>query len=128
MKNFADDFVRQTNLLIGEPAPFDNGAGASMQSLVASLDGIGGQLSDLLPHGEEKKERKKRTHDPNAPKRPLTPYFLYMQTARPIIANDLGTDAPKGAVQEEGQRRWASMSPQEKVVSLYQLLLQLIDC
>lgn len=116
MKNFSDDFVRQTNLLIGEPAPFDNGAGASMQSLVATLDGIG-QLGDLLAHVEEKKERKKRTHDPNAPKRPLTPYFLYMQTARPIIANDLGADAPKGAVQEEGQRRWSSMSPQEKVVS-----------
>ncbi|KAI0107796.1 hypothetical protein GGR51DRAFT_548277 [Nemania sp. FL0031] len=129
MKNFADDFVRQTNLLIGEPAPFDNGAGASMQSLVATLDGIGGQLSDLLPHGEEKKERKKRTHDPNAPKRPLTPYFLYMQTARPIIANDLGADAPKGAVQEEGQRRWASMSPQEKVAwnNAYQFNLRLYN-
>ncbi|KAJ2989024.1 hypothetical protein NUW58_g3679 [Xylaria curta] len=118
MKNFADDFVRQTNLLIGEPAPFDNGAGASMQSLVASLDGI-----------EEKKERKKRTHDPNAPKRPLTPYFLYMQTARPIIANDLGADAPKGAVQEEGQRRWASMSPQEKIAwnNAYQFNLRLYN-
>ncbi|KAI0539571.1 hypothetical protein GGR58DRAFT_464056 [Xylaria digitata] len=129
MKNFADDFVRQTNLLIGEPAPFDNGAGASMQSLVASLDGIGGQLSDLLPHGEEKKERKKRTHDPNAPKRPLTPYFLYMQTARPIIANDLGADAPKGAVQEEGQRRWSSMSPGEKVAwnNAYQFNLRLYN-
>lgn len=66
------------------------------------------------PVGEEKKERKKRTHDPNAPKRPLTPYFLYMQTARPIIANDLGTDAPKGAVQEEGQRRWSTMNPHDK--------------
>ncbi|KAF2968080.1 hypothetical protein GQX73_g5527 [Xylaria multiplex] len=129
MKNFSDDFVRQTNLLIGEPAPFDNGAGASMQSLVASLDGIGGQLSDLLPHGEEKKERKKRTHDPNAPKRPLTPYFLYMQTARPIIANDLGADAPKGAVQEEGQRRWSSMSPGEKVAwnNAYQFNLRLYN-
>ncbi|RBQ82996.1 hypothetical protein VDGD_00928 [Verticillium dahliae] len=63
---------------------------------------------------EEKKERKKRTHDPNAPKRPLTPYFLYMQTARPIIASDLGADAPKGAVQEEGQRRWKAMGQQEK--------------
>lgn len=62
----------------------------------------------------EKKERKKRTHDPNAPKRPLTPYFLYMQHARSIIANDLGAEAPKGAVQEEGQRRWANMSPTEK--------------
>ncbi|KAI1114901.1 hypothetical protein F5Y14DRAFT_412385 [Nemania sp. NC0429] len=128
MKNFSDDFVRQTNLLIGEPAPFDNGAGASMQSLVATLDGIG-QLGDLLAHAEEKKERKKRTHDPNAPKRPLTPYFLYMQTARPIIANDLGADAPKGAVQEEGQRRWSSMSPQEKVAwnNAYQFNLRLYN-
>jgi len=66
------------------------------------------------PVVEEKKERKKRTHDPNAPKRPLTPYFLYMQTARPIIASDLGEDAPKGAVQEEGQRRWSVMNASEK--------------
>ena len=70
--------------------------------------------TELSAPAEEKKERKKRTHDPNAPKRPLTPYFLYMQHARSIIANDLGTDAPKGAVQEEGQRRWANMSPTEK--------------
>lgn len=39
-----------------------------------------------------------------------------MQTARPIIANDLGDSAPKGAVQEEGQRRWASMGANEKQV------------
>lgn len=119
MKSFSDDFLRQTNLLIGEPAPFDNGGAVhSMQNLIANLDGITGQLGDFGTHIEEKKERKKRTHDPNAPKRPLTPYFLYMQTARPIIANDLGQDAPKGAVQEEGQRRWASMTPAEKNVSL----------
>jgi hypothetical protein len=72
---------------------------------------------EVAPPVEEKKERKKRQHDPNAPKRPLTPYFLYMQTARPIIANDLGQDAPKGAVQEEGQRRWAAMTLDEKNVS-----------
>jgi hypothetical protein len=41
-----------------------------------------------------------------------------MQHARSIIANDLGADAPKGAVQEEGQRRWANMTPHEKQVSL----------
>ncbi|KAI1331044.1 hypothetical protein F5Y16DRAFT_362008 [Xylariaceae sp. FL0255] len=129
MKSFADDFLRQTNLLIGEPAPFDNGAGPSMPSLVATLDGIGAQLDGLLPHGEEKKERKKRTHDPNAPKRPLTPYFLYMQTARPIIASDLGADAPKGAVQEEGQRRWSSMTPGEKLAwnNAYQFNLRLYN-
>lgn len=75
------------------------------------------------PATEEKKERKKRTHDPNAPKRPLTPYFLYMQHARSIIANDLGAEAPKGAVQEEGQRRWAQMGPHEKQVRRVDILL-----
>ncbi|KAI1455756.1 hypothetical protein F4805DRAFT_434759 [Annulohypoxylon moriforme] len=129
MKSFSDDFLRQTNLLIGEPAPFDNGTSHSMQNLIANLDGISGQFGDLGAHVEEKKERKKRTHDPNAPKRPLTPYFLYMQTARPIIANDLGQDAPKGAVQEEGQRRWASMTQQEKNAwnNAYQFNLRLYN-
>ncbi|KAI0150021.1 hypothetical protein F4776DRAFT_189066 [Hypoxylon sp. NC0597] len=129
MKSFSDDFLRQTNLLIGEPAPFDNGATHSMQNLIANLDGISGQFGELGGHVEEKKERKKRTHDPNAPKRPLTPYFLYMQTARPIIANDLGQDAPKGAVQEEGQRRWASMTQGEKNAwnNAYQFNLRLYN-
>ncbi|KAI2604008.1 uncharacterized protein GGS25DRAFT_444626 [Hypoxylon fragiforme] len=127
MKSFSDDFLRQTNLLIGEPAPFDNGGG-HMQNLIANLDGMA-QLAGFGEHVEEKKERKKRTHDPNAPKRPLTPYFLYMQTARPIIANDLGQDAPKGAVQEEGQRRWASMTPAEKNAwnNAYQFNLRLYN-
>lgn len=123
MKNFSDDFLRQTNLLIGEPTPFDNGGGPPLSAMIAGLDGIASQLNDLAPPVEEKKERKKRQHDPNAPKRPLTPYFLYMQTARPIIANDLGADAPKGAVQEEGQRRWAAMTPTEKTVGYFQSIL-----
>ncbi|KAI0169115.1 hypothetical protein GGR52DRAFT_581358 [Hypoxylon sp. FL1284] len=129
MKSFSDDFLRQTNLLIGEPAPFDNGTSHSMQNLIANLDGMSSQLADFGAHVEEKKERKKRTHDPNAPKRPLTPYFLYMQTARPIIANDLGQEAPKGAVQEEGQRRWASMTPAEKNAwnNAYQFNLRLYN-
>lgn len=80
-----------------------------------AFDGLAAQLIGGVGElGEEKKERKKRTHDPNAPKRPLTPYFLYMQHARAIIAKDLGDAAPKGAVQEEGQRRWANMGPGEK--------------
>ncbi|EDO03302.1 hypothetical protein SS1G_05783 [Sclerotinia sclerotiorum 1980 UF-70] len=61
------------------------------------------------------KERKKRQHDPNAPKRPLTPFFLYMQTARPIIAKDLG-DVPKGEVSSEGTKRWTDMAPKDKAL------------
>jgi len=111
IKSFSQDYLRQTNLLLGE--------GTSLEGVDFSNQDFGfGQFAQFVsashPAVEEKKERKKRTHDPNAPKRPLTPYFLYMQTARPIIAGDLGEEAPKGAVQEEGQRRWAVMDPNEK--------------
>lgn len=121
LQEFAADYLRQSNLLLGEPTSLENIP--SLQSL-ASLDhaalGFAAPLGEpAAPPAEEKKERKKRVHDPNAPKRPLTPYFLYMQTARPIIASDLGSDVPKGAVQEEGQRRWAAMTADEKIVSFY---------
>jgi hypothetical protein len=121
--SFADDYLRQTNLLLGLPGPADEASfdGPGLAGLQASLESLTNlppavPLPGVVAPVEEKKERKKRTHDPNAPKRPLTPYFLYMQTARPIIAADLGQSAPKGAVQEEGQRRWATMNASEKAV------------
>lgn len=108
------DYLRQTNLLLGEGTNLEDG-----QQLLAGVENAFSSLiqppaAPAAPVEDEKKERKKRTHDPNAPKRPLTPYFLYMQTARPIIASDLGETAAKGAVQAEGQRRWAVMGPSEK--------------
>ncbi|KAL5615220.1 hypothetical protein BROUX41_005276 [Berkeleyomyces rouxiae] len=116
IKSFSDDYLRQTNLLLGLSTPEEGGddALANLDASMSALTGVPALIMPAPPVVEEKKERKKRTHDPNAPKRPLTPYFLYMQTARPIIANDLGPEAPKRAVQEEGQRRWASMVPGEK--------------
>ncbi|OAA48528.1 high mobility group protein [Metarhizium rileyi] len=113
LRSFTQDYIRQTNLLLGMPTAEGQG------DLLSSFETAAAQLmmpvtGEIAAPVEEKKERKKRTHDPNAPKRPLTPYFLYMQHARSIIANDLGSEAPKGAVQEEGQRRWANMSPNEK--------------
>ncbi|GJD02887.1 HMG box protein [Colletotrichum higginsianum IMI 349063] len=123
IKNFSEDYYRQTSLLLGESAndgipgidhPLVNLEHAVAQNIAPLALGLPGGAAYLPAPVEEKKERKKRTHDPNAPKRPLTPYFLYMQTARPIIALDLGDAAPKGAVQEEGQRRWKAMNPAEK--------------
>ncbi|KOS18989.1 High mobility group protein 1 [Escovopsis weberi] len=112
LRSFTNDYIRQTNLLLGEHTA------EGSQELMSAFDSAAAQLImpmvEMTAVTEEKKERKKRTHDPNAPKRPLTPYFLYMQHARSIIANDLGSEAPKGAVQEEGQRRWAHMGPHEK--------------
>ncbi|KND91163.1 hypothetical protein TOPH_03922 [Tolypocladium ophioglossoides CBS 100239] len=113
LRSFTADYVRQTNLLLGEPT-VEGGHGDLLSSFETAAQQLIMPIPDLAPPVEEKKERKKRTHDPNAPKRPLTPYFLYMQHARSIIANDLGAEAPKGAVQEDGQRRWAHMSPHEK--------------
>jgi hypothetical protein len=119
--NLNGDFKRQTNLLLGV-GDMDGPIGIdlpNLAALAAPAFALAPQFQDVgaAPPAEEKKERKKRVHDPNAPKRPLTPYFLYMQTARPIISNDLGPEAAKGAVQEEGQRRWATMDPIEKAVS-----------
>lgn len=64
----------------------------------------------------EKKKRKRAPPDPNAPKRALTPYFLYMQHNRSLIANELGPDAKPKDVADEGTVRWANMSPEEKEV------------
>ena len=65
-----------------------------------------------------KKKRKRTPHDPNAPKRALTPYFLYMQSARATIAKELGEMAKPKEVADEGTRRWTEMSPAEKSVCL----------
>ena len=59
----------------------------------------------------------------------MTPYFLYMQTARALI----GSEMPKGStakqVADEGTRRWGAMSEEEKKVCCFDisLLLKLIS-
>ncbi|KAF7512604.1 hypothetical protein GJ744_000865 [Endocarpon pusillum] len=65
---------------------------------------------------EAKKKRKRAAHDPNAPKRALTPYFLYMQSARPQIAQELGSNAKPKEVADEGTRRWSIMPDADKNV------------
>lgn len=63
-----------------------------------------------------KKKRKRAPPDPNAPKRALTPYFLYMQHNRASIAQELGENARPKEVADEGTRRWAEMPDEEKQV------------
>ncbi|KAJ5697317.1 hypothetical protein N7488_011001 [Penicillium malachiteum] len=62
------------------------------------------------------KKRKRAPVDPNAPKRPLTPYFLYMANNRSIIAGELPGDAKPKDVSDEGTRRWTEMPAQQKEV------------
>ncbi|WEW58313.1 hypothetical protein PRK78_003781 [Emydomyces testavorans] len=99
----------------------------------STLD-LGGITTSLLENGlfsaarhspaveaELKKKRKRAPPDPNAPKRALTPYFLYMHHNRQKIASELGENARPKDVADEGTRRWAKMNPQEREVwqSLY---------
>lgn len=115
-------YMKHTNAVLGDHAPAE-GIDSTLTKLAdnpALLGDLQRQPSPARSTGgdapAEKKERKKRQHDPNAPKRPLTPFFLYMQTARQIIANDLGPEVPKGAVSSEGTRRWSTMAPDDKQV------------
>lgn len=91
--------LTESGLLTGQPAH----AAAPVAPAEAEADG--------------KKKRKRTPHDPNAPKRALTPYFLYMQSARATIAKELGDSAKPKEVADEGTRRWTEMSPAEKSVS-----------
>lgn len=72
-----------------------------------------------------KKKRKRAPHDPNAPKRALTPYFLYMQHNRASIAEELGENARPKEVADEGTKRWAEMPDEEKQVFILIYFTQL---
>ena len=66
---------------------------------------------------EPEKKKKRRPHDKNGPKRPLTPYFLYMSFARDGIVREMGPESSNKQAQEEGTRRWKSMAKDERDVS-----------
>lgn len=124
IRTLSSAYIKHTNAVLGDheelAVDLDEALNrvGGINPLLASLRGLERAASPAKSGapGEEKKERKKRQHDPNAPKRPLTPFFLYMQTARPIIANDLGPTAAKGAVSTEGTNRWANMEEPDKAV------------
>ena len=114
-------YIAHTNTVLGR-------APGTTMDLIAASTAFANPLGEQLllaprgttpapkPEGSEEKRRKRRAHDPNAPKRPLTPYFLYMQSARQIIASDLGEGAKPGQISEEGTRRWKAMDEDEKKV------------
>ena len=64
----------------------------------------------------EGKKRKRAPHDKNAPKRALTPFFLYLQSERATIATEMGAGKTAKEVQDEGGKRWREMSEDDKKV------------
>ena len=119
-------YIAHTNTVIGK--------GPSAQPELLNFNPLGGEPlfgnrgMTPIPNVEagESKKRKRAPHDKNAPKRPVTPYFLYMQTARSIIANEMPAGHTAKQVADEGTRRWLSMSEEEKKVILFPAAQQCI--
>lgn len=118
-------YLQDSNRLLGydlsaglDAASFDNllnnaaigfGAGAA-QATTAGVE-------DVKP---KRKKREKKARDKNAPKRPLTAYFLYAQHARPVIKRDLekelGPDLKPQMIANEATRRWKELSEEARQV------------
>lgn len=110
-----NEILRDAGVPSGSIAPH-----ALFEVSMNSLFGSGGpdiklgKKGTLVIGGKPKKERKAR--DPNAPKRPLTAFFLYSASARPIVKQDLPDSATSQEVSNEVLRRWNEMPAPEKEV------------
>ncbi|BCS18796.1 uncharacterized protein APUU_11624A [Aspergillus puulaauensis] len=111
-------YINHSNAVLGEEnsnvdfTTITNALTASLKEaglVGAPISGAGGEP------GPGEKRKRKRT-DPNAPKRTLTPFFLYMHHNRRHIAEELGSDAKPKEVSNEGTRRWAEMPESQKEV------------
>ncbi|KAL2802631.1 hypothetical protein BJX63DRAFT_105671 [Aspergillus granulosus] len=110
-------YINHTNTVLGQDAP--NVDLAAFTNLTASLreSGLLGLASSTPGVGDDKKKRKRAKPDPNAPKRALTPFFLYMKHNRQTIAHEMGDKAKRNKdVSDEGTRRWAAMPDSQKEI------------
>ena len=117
-------YIAHTNTVIGKTP----GSSLELLNLAVPLGGenpiFGNRATTPAANveGGENKKRKRAPHDKNAPKRPVTPYFLYMKTARGEIAKEMSPGHTAKEVADEGTKRWSTMPPKEKQVSRYREL------
>ena len=93
--------------------------GTSVQSKLGDATAGGG--SDEGRPVKRKRQTTRKPKDPNAPKRPLTPFFAFLREARPAIVKELhellgeGKPVSGKAVAAECTRRWHDMSEADRV-------------
>ncbi|KAK5114010.1 hypothetical protein LTR62_003133 [Meristemomyces frigidus] len=125
-------YVEHTNTVIKSDAtlnvsyltqPFDqlaHTAQLAQQALNNGLSGAQPKSEDV--DGNTKGKRKKRAYkqrDPNAPKRPLTAYFRYLQEQRGPLGKELaeraeGTTQKPGDLSREATSRWHALGKEEQ--------------
>ncbi|KAE8352925.1 hypothetical protein BDV28DRAFT_134161 [Aspergillus coremiiformis] len=121
VSKLSEAYINHANTVLNRGPTVDIGNIASITSslyesgLLGAL-GVGARATSPGAKSEvgEKKKRKRAPPDPNAPKRALTPFFLFMQHNRSKIAEELGSSAKPKDVSDEGTRRWADMPESEK--------------
>ncbi|KAF1825061.1 uncharacterized protein K489DRAFT_377600 [Dissoconium aciculare CBS 342.82] len=100
------DATLDLSLLI---APFD-----SLQSAAAVHNALAANSTDDLDGGKKKRKRNYKARDPNAPKRPLTAYFRYLQENRARIAGEIADGSREaGDVGKILTLSWNAMTPEE---------------
>ncbi|KAK4503812.1 hypothetical protein PRZ48_004727 [Zasmidium cellare] len=120
-------YVAHTNAVLEEGSSLD--VGYLMQPLmnlnnVAQIaqqailqNGNATPNPQLNPDGTKKK-RQYKPRDPNAPKRPLTAYFRFLQEQRPKISAEINARGPTaeggkaGDISKLATERWNAMTPQ----------------
>lgn len=116
-------YIAHTNAVLGkgsnvtfEQLNFPNPLGGD-----GTLFSARGPTPAPLAEPEHGKKRKRAPHDKNAPKRALTPFFLYLQSQRATIGKELGDKFTAKEIQDEGGKRWREMPEKEKAVSASKL-------
>lgn len=117
-------YINHTNTVIGKSPGQSDVLGGLPLGTEGLFKASTAPASNNVEAAPETKKRKRVPHDKNAPKRPVTPYFLYMQTARSEIANEMPPDYTAKQVADEATRRWRAMTEAEKEVSLAAALLE----
>lgn len=113
---FLNSYIRHTNALLGIKTD------TALGSLDVTAGLLGSTPTPAAPEAKkERKKREKKIRDPNAPKRPLTAFFLFTANARGLIREDLreagtGEEPKGGAIAKEAERRWAELPEDEKEV------------
>ncbi|TKA78083.1 hypothetical protein B0A55_03274 [Friedmanniomyces simplex] len=131
-------YIEHTNVVIqGDGAlnvsylmqPFEQltqNAQLAQQAMLQAMQNGGSAVAGAAEVKEEetkgKGKRKKRAYkprDPNAPKRPLTAYFRYLQEQRPLLAVEMaeahnGVPQKPGDLSKEATIRWNKLTHDEQ--------------
>ena len=99
--------------------PFNNTTAVVQAAHHAMQQPVAIESPEETVDGPKKRKRTYRPRDPNAPKRPLTAYFRYLQEQRPILMTDAkngpdGENTKAGDISKIATDRWNNMSDGEQ--------------